>query len=79
MVVRQHYSTNNLLINSCYRFLWLGVVVAAIAVFVGQVSERIVVYYQYKTNVAVTVNYVDRIDFPSVTICNQNNYRYVIM
>ena len=43
--------------------------------FVGQVGTRIDVYFQYKSNVAVKVTYADEIDFPSVTICNQNNYR----
>ena len=52
------------------------VVIIAIGIFVGQVGTRIAVYFQYKTNVDVKVKYVDEIDFPSVTICNQNNYRY---
>ena len=59
-----------------FRILWLAVVTIAVLVFVGQVATRVVVYFQYKSNVAVTVNYVNQIDFPTVTICNQNNYRY---
>ena len=50
-------------------------VVLAVLIFVVQVSQRTVVYFQYKTNVAVEVKYIDKITFPSVTICNQNNYR----
>ena len=49
----------------------------AVLLFVGQVGMRVAVYFQYKSNVAVKMNYVDEIEFPSVTICNQNNYRYV--
>ena len=54
----------------------MGVVVLAVLLFVAQVSERMVVYLQYKTNVAVEVKYIDTVTFPSVTICNQNNFRY---
>ena len=59
------------------RFLWLGVVTAAIVLFIGQVGNRVAVFFQYKTNVAVKVKYLKAIDFPSVTVCNQNNFRLV--
>ena len=59
-----------------FRYVWMGVVVLAVLLFVAQVSERMVVYFQYKTNVAVEVKYIDTVTFPSVTICNQNNFRY---
>ena len=45
--------------------------------FIGQVGNRVTVFFQYKTNVAVKVKYLKAIDFPSVTICNQNNFRFV--
>ena len=54
----------------------MGVVVLAVLLFVAQVFERMVVYFQYKTNVAVEVKYIDTVTFPNVTICNQNNFRY---
>ena len=50
-------------------------VLVAVGVFVGQVGTRTAVYFQRKTNVDVKVEYVEQIDFPSVTICNQNSYR----
>ncbi len=53
----------------------MSAVVLAILLFVAQVGQRMAVYFQYKTNVAVEVKYTDTITFPSVTICNQNNYR----
>ena len=59
------------------RYAWMGAVVLAVLFFMAQVSQRMVVYFQYKTNVGVEVKYVDTITFPSVTICNQNNYRWV--
>ena len=46
-------------------------------IFIGQVGNRVAVFFQYKTNVAVKVKYLKEIDFPSVTICNQNNFRFV--
>ena len=54
----------------------MGVVIIAVLLFVGQVSQRIAVYFQYKTNVAVEEKYPKSITFPSVTICNQNSFRY---
>ena len=56
----------------------VGVVAAAIFLFVAQVGTRVAVFFQYKTNVAVKNKYVKEIEFPAVTVCNQNNYRYVI-
>ena len=53
----------------------MGVVVLAVLLFVAQVSQRMVVYFQFKTNVAVEVKYTDVITFPALTLCNQNNYR----
>ena len=32
-------------------------------------------YFEYKSNVDVKITYVDEIDFPAVTVCNQNNRR----
>ena len=58
-----------------FRILWCCIVILAMLLFVGQVGTRIAVYFQHKSNVAVKVTYLDEIDFPSVTICNQNNYR----
>ena len=57
------------------RFLWFIAFAAAIILFAGQVGNRVAVFFEYKTNVAVTVKYVKQIEFPSVTICNQNNCR----
>ena len=64
-------------ISALNRFLWLGVVATAIFLFVAQVGTRVAVFFEYNTIVAVKVKYVKEIEFPSVTICNQNNYRLV--
>lgn len=57
--------------------LWCLIVAVAVTLFVAQVGSRVASYFQYKSNVDVKVNYVDKIPFPAVTICNQNNYRLV--
>ncbi len=51
------------------------IVAVSVSLFVAQVGQRVAVYFQYKTNVDVQVKYVDVIDFPAVTVCNQNNFR----
>ena len=57
------------------RFMWFVVFAAAIILFAAQVGKRVVVFFEHKTNVAVSVKYVKQIKFPTVTIYNQNSYR----
>ena len=45
--------------------------------FLGQVGNRIAVYFQYKTSVNVKVTYPLGLDFPTVIICNQNSFRWL--
>ena len=63
------------ILNFVYRILWFTAFAAAIILFVGQVGSRVAVFFEHKTNVAVKIKYVKQIEFPSVTICNQNSYR----
>ena len=58
------------------RFLWFFVILIGVTLFAYQVTDRIIVYYQRNTNVDVAVKYVPSVEFPSVTICNQNQFRY---
>ena len=60
-----------------FRILWFLVVAAATVLFVAQVGLRIRDYFDYSTNVGVDVKFVPKIEFPSVTICNENNHRFV--
>ena len=53
-------------------------VLTAVMFFVVQVGIRIGVYFEYNTNVDVDVKFPTRIEFPSVTICNENHYRSVV-
>ena len=58
-----------------FRILWFFVVIVGVMLFAYQVTDRIMVYYQRNTNVDVEVKYVPSVEFPSVTICNQNQFR----
>ena len=57
-----------------FRLLWILCVCGAITLFLVQVYDRAQTYFNYKTNTNVEVVYVSEVSFPSVTICNQNNY-----
>ena len=56
-------------------FCGFFVVVIGVTLFVYQVTDRTIVYYQRNTNVDVAVKYVPSVEFPNVTICNQNQFR----
>ena len=57
--------------------MWFIIVVIGVTLFIYQVTDRVIVYYQRNTNVDVAVKYVQSVEFPSVTICNQNQFRSV--
>ncbi len=60
-----------------FRVIWVLCVVAALALFLFQVADRIFDYLNYNTTVAVDLRYVNRVPFPAVTLCNINTFRYV--
>ena len=47
--------------------------------FIIQVALRVNVYFEYNTNVDVEKVYTTKVPFPAVTICNQNNFRFVTL
>ena len=55
--------------------MWTVAVLLALGVFLWQVGQRTYDYSQHDTNVDVQVVYTDKLSFPAVTICNQNNFR----
>ena len=46
--------------------------------FVYQVADRTLVYFDYNTTVSVKVRYTDQVPFPAVTICDINTFRFVL-
>ena len=47
-------------------------------IFVYQVADRTLVYFDYNTTVSVKVRYTDRVPFPAVTVCDINTFRFVL-
>jgi hypothetical protein len=47
-------------------------------VFIVQVGTRSAVFFEYNTIVEVNRKFTDEIPFPAVTLCNQNNFRFVL-
>ena len=59
------------------RVLWTIGVVLATSIFFWFMSDRLIYLYSYPKAVDVEVIYTDSVDFPAVTICNQNVFRYL--
>ena len=76
-VIQESYCFN--MVYFILRILWFFIVVIGVTLFVYQVTDRIIVYYQRNTNVDVAVKYVSSVEFPSVTVCNQNQFRYLFL
>ncbi|KAG9480008.1 hypothetical protein GDO78_011817 [Eleutherodactylus coqui] len=57
------------------RLLWGVVVFFFVITAFSQVYIRVVNYFSWATTTSVTVQYVDKIEFPSVTFCNLNRYQ----
>nr|DBA29038.1 TPA: hypothetical protein GDO54_009308 [Pyxicephalus adspersus] len=57
------------------RVLWFIVVMVSVIAALSQVCSRIINYFSWPTTTSVTVKYVDKIEFPSVTFCNLNRFQ----
>lgn len=60
------------LIFMFFSVIWMILVAGGICGLLYYMIDRIAVYLRYDVNVNVIVNYVDVMEFPAVTICNQN-------
>ncbi len=58
-----------------FRVLWFVAVLVAVTLFLYQVGMRTQQYFQYNTNINVEVKFEPQLEFPSVTVCNQNSFR----
>ena len=68
----------NILIFPPNRIFWTLVVCTGIALFFYQVGNRLEYYWQDPISVNIEVNYNQTLQFPALTICNQNLFRYVL-
>ncbi|ELU05481.1 hypothetical protein CAPTEDRAFT_190760 [Capitella teleta] len=57
------------------KILWLICVTVALGLFLVNVISRAGNYFDYPTNVDVSVHYKESMQFPAVTLCNLNNFR----
>ncbi|XP_069832283.1 acid-sensing ion channel 5 [Dendropsophus ebraccatus] len=57
------------------RVLWGVVVLVFVMAAFSQVCMRVINYFSCPTTTSVTVQYVEKIEFPSVTFCNLNRYQ----
>ena len=74
------YSINSIDENSqitCFRFFWILAVVASASLFVYVMTNRLMLLYDYTSQVNVEITNVDKLAFPAVTVCNHNQFRLV--
>ena len=60
-----------------FRVIWALLVIGTFSIFTSFVVGRYLYMIQNPKTVDVEVIYVDSVRFPTVTICNQNLFRYV--
>ena len=67
------------IIFSCIYFsiIWILMVFGSLVLFTLHMTSRVQAYLTYDTTITEEKIYVENIDMPVVTICNQNRYRYV--
>ncbi len=58
-----------------FRLLWLGFVLAGAGLFLYQMITGIMYYYSWPIAVNVKINYNESMEYPAVTLCNQNTFR----
>ncbi|XP_046369463.2 acid-sensing ion channel 1A-like [Haliotis rufescens] len=57
------------------RLTWLLVIIAAVCWMVWNIHGRLVYYLTYPTSLDTQIHYQDAVEFPKITICNQNTFR----
>ncbi|XP_046579679.1 acid-sensing ion channel 1A-like [Haliotis rubra] len=57
------------------RFTWLFVILAAVCWMVWNIHGRLVYFLAYPTSLDTQIHYQDAVEFPKITICNQNTFR----
>ena len=58
------------------RLFWSLAVLGATAILIYVIVTNIIRLRSHEKTVNVEVTYPDELDFPTVTICNQNQFRY---
>ncbi|GFO35314.1 acid-sensing ion channel 5-like, partial [Plakobranchus ocellatus] len=55
--------------------LWLVLTLLCSAIMLYQIFDRAIYYYSWPVTVNVKINFNESLQFPTVTICNQNSFR----
>jgi len=58
------------------RVVWLLLILLSFSVFAYMTSTKLVYLLSYPKNVDLNVEFKPTLEFPSVTICNNNYFRY---
>ena len=61
------------------RYCWVAILVCCVGFFLVQFSANMAHFLRRPTNINNIVKYEDQLIFPAITICNQNNFRLVLL
>ncbi|GAB1287637.1 Acid-sensing ion channel 5 [Apodemus speciosus] len=61
--------------NKVRKVIWLSVVLGSVSLLVWQIYSRLVNYFAWPTTTSIEVQYVEKIEFPAVTVCNLNRFQ----
>ena len=54
-------------------------ILAALIIFLYYLSDRLIQYFKYEKVISVEESYVDQMEYPAITLCNQNTFKYVVL
>ena len=54
-------------------------ILAALIIFLYYLSDRLIQYFKYEKVISVEESYVDQMEYPAITLCNQNIFKYVVL
>ena len=57
------------------RFIWFVITITMAAMFLKELTDSINLYFQHPFSTTSTIEYVNRLTFPSVSFCNLNDFR----
>src|ERR1700733_900477 len=64
--------------DDCFRLIWIVLILISLGLFLYLVVTKVNLMNSHQRNVNIDVFYNDTIQFPTVTICNQNPFRYIV-
>ena len=56
------------------RFLWLILLLAFASIFLNELKNSILLFYEYPFTTTSTIEYVTELKFPAISICNLNQF-----